>query len=206
MDMRRAVVFINTLSILINALSLVLIHTEALFWYDGGNSFEEAKQELAEDQQDQADIMDDLLRKLTILAAVGMVVSIAAIYGALVYEKRLLLSQVAYVIVSLTLTFYFNRDASEKVDTYDYEVFSDISGMVGTMINVYVHLSLVKEMRCGTMSPETYATREAYSCCCLASPATDDDGDGDVDGGGLSKADKRGQLTPRSSAGGVSTV
>jgi hypothetical protein len=180
MDMRRAVMFINLLSIIVNGLTLILIHVKALAWYEGGNEFEEVKQTLTDDPPDQADIdtIDDLLRKVTILTVIGLGVSAGAFYGALTYEKRFIMLQVTYSIVNLILQIQYRQSAANDVDTYDYNVTSDIGSIIGTVISIYVHISLIKEIQCGTMSPETYSSREAYSYCCFTMPSDNDGGGG----------------------------
>ena len=179
MDMRRAVMVVNALSVVFNAVALVLIHAQAIPWYDGGNIYQETKNDLQENQQDQADIMDDLLRKLTILAVVGLAVSMVALRGAYTYNHRLVILQAIYAVINCTLTIYYNKDASQNVDTYDYRVTYSISSIIGTAISVYVHMALVREIRNGIMTPQTYATREAYSCCCLGAVDNGDDDDAD---------------------------
>ena len=61
--------------------------------------------------------MDDLLQKLTIITVVGLAVSMAALRGAFSYKHRLVILQAIYAVINCTLTIYFNKDASQKVDT-----------------------------------------------------------------------------------------
>ena len=82
-----------------------------------GNLYQETKNDLQENQKDQADIMDDLLQKLTIITVVGLAVSMAALRGAFSYKHRLVILQAIYAVINCTLTIYFNKDASQKVDT-----------------------------------------------------------------------------------------
>ena len=43
MDMRRAVMVVNALSIIFNGVALVLIHAQAIPWYDGGTSIKKPR-------------------------------------------------------------------------------------------------------------------------------------------------------------------
>ena len=188
MDMRRAVIFVNALSIVMNVLALILTHAQAIPWYDHGNAFEEAKQDAADDpemthtmREETNDTMNQLLNKITILTSIGFLTSVLAMVGALHYQRRFIMGQALYAIINIALQIHYRSDAAQHVETYDYTVAEDIFSIVGACINVYVHVSLIREMRSGIMTLDTYATREAYSCCCLASPALADDDEKNMD-------------------------
>lgn len=172
-DMRRAVIIINSLSIVLNSLALLCIAVGLIPTFDDAkDSLEEKYGADSPITEAQSDEMDDLFLKLTLLTCIGMVFSGGAIFGALHYKYRLVLCNAGVTLVSLILTIKWNNEAADDVETYSYGPERYITYLIGTFFSMYAHLSLVKEIRCGIMTAETYAQVEAHSCCCLPSHIT----------------------------------
>lgn len=180
--MRRAVIILNTVSIVANYIGLIALATD---WIP---TFQDAKDDLVDKYGkdssltlEQSDTLDELLRRLIFLTVAYSVTSLLAIVGAIYYEPRLLRVQVMYAVTNLALTIVFNNKAADEVETYDYGVANYASYIVGTALSIYVHVSLYREIKNGTMSKETYAATEAHSCCCLQPHTGNDDDEAELE-------------------------
>lgn len=157
-DMRRAVIILSLLGVFSVVVSLVtnyFILFDELDW--------DEVEDISEEQE------DDLrsLFSLQIGLSVGSVVCyLMATVGALKYNPRMIIPNIIFVVASFVyLTVRFSQ-TSNDIESFDYRPTSSIGSAIGVAMTVYVNFTLIKEMRSGIMTPETYP-REKQSCCCV---------------------------------------
>ena len=165
-DMRRAVIILSIVGILGQALA-VLANRFLLF--------EMAIDDINDRTLDGFDDKDgdDDKRRLnvtfiiySVVAFVGMLGYGSAIVGGIQFKSILVKSNVGVMIgVFVTQNVLLFRTAGD-IEEFEYEVWNMIGPLVGLVMSTYVHISFVKEVRCGIMTRENYHNEE-QSCCCV---------------------------------------
>jgi hypothetical protein len=161
-DMRRAVIILSILGIFFSVISVT---TNYLLYFDYDRSpIYDNTEPLTDDQKKT---MNQLFYISTVLICGAVIFYALAIVGAVQYNTILLKFNVMYVIGNFIATTVLFFRAADNVAQFDYDFVNMIGPLIGTVMTVYANISLIKEIKCGIMSPETYRVREEQSCCCV---------------------------------------
>lgn len=162
-DYRRAVIIINGLLILssiFEMLAALLVKPQDNFQFNGVDDDAVLKE------------LDTMSTPLAIIAGLGILLHPVVLFGAVQYNVRLVGLGIAWSVASMaaeTSIQYSTWSAADDLTKADESLDSPIPGLiasiVGTLLFVYAHVNLIREIKTGIMSRETYE-REKYSCCC----------------------------------------
>lgn len=162
-DYRRAVIIINALLILSSIVEMVaalFIKPEDNFQFD------------SVDDDAVLNELDTMSTPLAVIAGLGIVFHPVILFGAIKYNVRLLALGIAWTVASMAAetsvqfnTFRAADDLSKAGESLGSPLPGLIGSIIGTGFFVYAHLMLIREIKSGVMSKETYE-REKYSCCC----------------------------------------
>lgn len=163
LDSRKAVIIINALAIIGSGLLLIpaKLRTDAAI-----DDVRENETYSGNEIKDKVDILDRLFWYTMILTLVGFIFRSLAIHGAIRFCPRYVIFNIIYMIVNVGLTLRFSFSASGKVKDFDYGVGDWIPKIIGTAIAVLVHITLVREIKMGVTTKETYPPEEK-TCCCV---------------------------------------
>lgn len=163
-DYRRAVIIINGLLIfssIFEMLSALLVKRQDNNIQFNGVDDDAVLKEL-----------DTMSTPLAIIAGLGILLHPVALFGAVQYNVRLVSLGIVWSVASMaaeTSIQYSTWSAADDLTKADESLDSLIPGLiasiVGTLLFVYAHVMLIREIKTGIMSRETYE-REKYSCCC----------------------------------------
>eukprot|EP00542_Grammatophora_oceanica_P003060 CAMPEP_0194068626 /NCGR_PEP_ID=MMETSP0009_2-20130614/87195_1 /TAXON_ID=210454 /ORGANISM="Grammatophora oceanica, Strain CCMP 410" /LENGTH=178 /DNA_ID=CAMNT_0038721741 /DNA_START=472 /DNA_END=1008 /DNA_ORIENTATION=- len=160
-DMRRAVIIVGILNIVFSVISLVIL----LF------TVQVVKNADDDSVQDVVDEVDKAATSGIVMVVVGIVCSILAIVGAVIYNKWLVLVNIIYLIASYVAAVVINLQAASATEGNENEFnYGPLNIMVGVFflaLWIYPHAFFVKEVMDGTMDKETYKSNEEQSCCCV---------------------------------------
>ena len=152
-DMRRAVIILNTISI-------ILVGLLAFIAYSSTNVL---VQNIDDDAVQES--FEDALLTTYILIGIGIAASLVGIWGA--YSYNILgVGFSAFFIVAFFITDTVR--AIQFANKYDVPL-PTLDIATGALIDallLYPHVGLIAEIKNGTMTPETYP-REQASCCCV---------------------------------------
>jgi hypothetical protein len=168
-DYRRAVIIVNIVIMILEAIVLILVATGMLGYYIYGG-----------------DEGSDLLGKYEtiemVFSAISIVMSAVAIGGAYLYSSIMVGLNVVWLVVGYGLGIWLGLnycndycDAWEDYydDYYGYAYctcsvngVAAIMAAVAMVIWIYPHVGFIVQVRKGIMSRDTYA-REEFSCCCV---------------------------------------
>lgn len=154
-DMRRAVIILSAIGIVLTIFSVV---SNRLFLFD------RTKDKI--DDQDDIKRLDDLFIINLIVAGLSVVGYVLAIIGGIKFNERLVIINAVYMPIGFAVIQALLWSAGSDIEEMDYGFVNMLGPLIGTIMSVFVHVSFVKEIRCGIMSEETYE-REKQSCCCV---------------------------------------
>jgi hypothetical protein len=161
-DMRRALIILSGMGSLLSVLSLVSNYFLL---------YEPTKDDIGE-RTDDTSAADDMQRldDLFLIQIVASVLSILgfalSIRGAMTFSVRLVIPNAIYMPLGFALLNISIFRAAGDIEEFDYSSGNLIGPLIGVVMSVYVHVSFIKEVRAGIMSPENYANEE-QSCCCV---------------------------------------
>lgn len=173
-DFRRATIFVNSIIIGLSTFSLVSLFQRPST-EDTMASHEEMN-DITDDVvlQDLAQIANDSYIASAILGGVLMVFTAVPLYGAYMFNVRMLsfgvVLLVATLVTEIILAYFYIEQADDVVASTGVIEFHQpivaytLTGIIQCLF-IYPHVGLILEIRAGIMSFETYS-REAYSCCC----------------------------------------
>ena len=143
-DMRRAVIILNTISI-------ILVGLLAFIAYSSTNVL---VQNIDDDAVQES--FEDALLTTYILIGIGIAASLVGIWGA--YSYNILgVGFSAFFIVAFFITY---------TELTAVPIRYILGGALIDALVLYPHVGLIAEIKNGTMTPETYP-REQASCCCV---------------------------------------
>jgi hypothetical protein len=163
-DYRRAVIIINMVFGVLEALLLILLATGTygLYHYNGGGSTSLANEYSYETIE-------------IIFGGISIILSSVAIFGACYYKIILVGLNVLWLVVAYVLGIIFAvqycSEFRDNCGDYYYctctlNVGSVIGAGVVMCLYVYPHIGFIVQVYKGIMSRETYP-REEYCCCCV---------------------------------------
>lgn len=162
LDSRKAVIIVNALAIVGSGLLLI----PAKLRIDAANEDVRASGTQEDEINEKVDTLDRLFWFITILTCVGFFFRALAIFSAIRFCTRYLISNIVYMIVNTSLTLVFSFEAKRKVEEYGYGVGDWIPKTVGTAIAIAVHATLIREIAVGVTTKATYPPNEK-TCCCV---------------------------------------
>jgi len=170
-DFRRAVVVISIIGVVYYAILLVLTLTGASVGIVGATFVvsdldDENAQEVAEDVGTVAEVA---LGVIAIGLAVSLSFFIFQLVAALKFNMYMLVTSLVFTLLTLAYsTWGMIAVATNGNGSLLTAVVSNI--VISVVVFIYPLVGLIKEIKAGTMSEETYP-REAYSCCCMPDAA-----------------------------------
>jgi hypothetical protein len=172
-DYRRAVIIMNTISIILAVLGFATPSNRT------DNQIED--DDLSEKVED---IRDNYATPLLIVGIVGLVTTCLSLYGAVSFNWQLVAVNVLYAVINLIVVIVYSTQSTSEIldlieeekliddDTIDTEKLVRYGAVVSyilvgliTFLWVYPSIFFVVECKRGTMTKETYP-REEFSCCC----------------------------------------
>ena len=93
---------------------------------------------------------------------IGIIVAAISYYGALKYNVNALAVNIAYIAIWCVIVVVTTIMASPDVGTVIGII---VWAVLFSLLAMYPAIFLIKEIKAGIMTPETYP-REAHSCCC----------------------------------------
>jgi hypothetical protein len=161
-DYRRAVIVVAIIFIVTTALTLIF--TVAGAAVPGATNVDDDEVEA---------ILENNVTGNIIVSAIGLAMAIVALLGARMYSIPMLALNVVWFLVSYAVSVYFTVDNFNKLNELDttttpYRVPVGllVFQFVVTCLWIYPFVFLIKEIKSGIMSYETYP-REEHSCCCV---------------------------------------
>jgi hypothetical protein len=161
--MRRALIILSALGSLLSVLSLVSNYFLL---------YEPTKDDIADRASDGSSAGDDMQRVedlfliqivVSVLSVLGFALSM---WGAMKFSVRLVIPNAVYMPLGFALLHISIFRTAGDIEEFDYSSGNLIGPLIGVIMSVYVHISFIKEVRAGIMSPENYANEE-QSCCCV---------------------------------------
>ena len=154
-DMRRAIIILSVLGTFFQVLAIVF---NKLFTFDF------ALDDI-EDEDDRRRIEDlfSLHIGMTCLAIAGFIM---AIIGGIKFKRRPVIMNMMIMVATFLVNAITFLNAANDIDEFDYGPVNMIGSIIGVVMSLYVHISFLRKMRMGIMTPENYP-REEQSCCCV---------------------------------------
>lgn len=101
-----------------------------------------------------------------ILYGASLAMAVLVIFGAWLYNRRLVVTGMVWIVIELILTLVFCAPLFNSMGRNVLHTFYIIGPIVWTAIQMYPQAVYIHEVNSGTMSPLTY-DREARCCCCI---------------------------------------
>jgi hypothetical protein len=149
-DVRRATIIVNIVGITMGFIGLITIgvYSGVASTLDAEN-YDDDEMKAAINDMDGA-VSGESIAVIITVAVIRLLMNAAGIWGALKYNQYAVgVSLLAYAAQCLMSLVFFN-----------------IVGLVVNGFFAYPHVFLIKEIRSGIMTPETYEA-EKQSCCCV---------------------------------------
>lgn len=161
-DMRRAVVILSALGILLSIVNVVINH----FWLfkPTRQDYEGLDDNSSSDTNKQ---LDDLLTVNIVVAGLSVVGYSLSIIGGIKFNQVFVMVNIVYMPIGFAVNQTFLFSAASDIEGVDYGVTNMIGPLIGIIMDVYLNVSFVKEIRNGIMSEKNYERREKQSCCCV---------------------------------------
>lgn len=165
-DFRRAVIIINIVIMILEGLVLILVATGSfsLSYFYGT------------DHDGSPTTEDQYATTEMIFSGVSIVLSSAAIFGAVTFNVILVGLNVVWLVIAFVLGIFFGLKfcydyCDDYSDSYSYcycyiNFPGVISALAAMCLFAYPHIGFISQVRKGIMSRETYP-REEFSCCCV---------------------------------------
>lgn len=161
-DQRRAVIVVNVISMLLGFVALIS--------YARANAEIEAAHDHDPSVILVATSANQSAAKLT---AIGVVISIGAIVGAMQFNIYLVGLKVLWTLINYLVTVVNFSFTLREIDEYEHGQILPVGQFVARFVvraivatfYIYPHLVFIKEVSAGILSKETLP-REDYSCCC----------------------------------------
>lgn len=154
-DMRRAVVILSAIGILSTIFSVL---SNRFFL------FETAKDKI--DDEEDIKRLNDLFIINIIVAVLSLVGYSLSIIGGIKFNETLVIVNTIYMPTGFAVLQALLFSAASDIEGFNYGFVNMVGPLIGIFFSVFVHVSFIKEIRCGIMSEETYE-REKQSCCCV---------------------------------------
>ena len=164
-DYRRAVIIVNGLLVISSVaemLSALLMKAE-----DNNLQFNNVDDDAVLKE------LDTISTPLAIIAGLGIIFHPVALFGAVQYNVPLVGFGILWSVAAMAAEAavqYSTWNTADDLTKAGESLGSPLPGLIGSIIGtlffVYAHVMLIREIKTGIMSRETYE-REKYSCCCV---------------------------------------
>jgi hypothetical protein len=161
-DQRRAVIFVNSASIVLGFIALIS--------YARAN----AEMEAAHDHDPSVVLLATSANQTAAkLTALGVVISMGAIVGAMRFNIYLVGLKVLFTLINYLVTLVNVSLTFREIDEYEHRQILPAGQLVARFVvraivaalYIYPHVAFIQEVSTGILSHETLP-REDYSCCC----------------------------------------